>query len=77
MNFLWEQRYRRIKDQKPWPGVGTQLGTRLRTELKPIVKMRKCLNWEMCLSEEVHCTSFKSITDGGLGRSPQPLGNFS
>ena len=21
--FLWEQRYRRMEDQKPWPGVST------------------------------------------------------
>ena len=29
--------------------------TEFRRGLKPIVKMRKCLIWMMCLSEEVIC----------------------
>ena len=39
--------------------------------LKPIVKSRKCLNWETCLSKEAYCNS--SVSDTGVwGLCPQP-----
>ena len=31
--FFMGQRYRKMEDQKPWPGVGKQLGTRSRKKL--------------------------------------------
>ena len=62
--FLRGQRYRRMEDQKPWPGVGTQIGTRSRRGLKQIPKVRKCLNWETCLSKEVYCNS--NVTQTGV-----------
>ena len=52
----------------------------------PVVKMRKCLIWETCLSKKVHCNLNVSQT-GVWGQSPQPpeamgglgapLGDFS
>ena len=36
-----ERRYRRMEDLKPWPGVGTELGTRSKRGLKPIAKNAK------------------------------------
>ena len=71
--FLRGQRYRRMEDQKPWPGVG--LGTRSRRGLKQIPKVRKCLNWETCLSNDVYRNSNVSQTVVWR-RSPQPLGGF-
>ena len=41
--FLRGQRYRRMEDQKSWPGVG--IGTRSRRGLKQIPKVQKFLNW--------------------------------
>ena len=87
LGYATGQRYRRMEDQQPRPGVGTYLGTRLRKELKLIVKMQKCLKWETRLSKEVYCNSNVSQTGsgaespaaggyGGWGQSPQPLGNF-
>ena len=74
--FFGGQRYRRMEDQKSRPGVGTYLRTRSRRGLKPKDKMRKCLNWETCLSKEVYRNSNVSQT-GVWGRSPQQLGDFS
>ena len=62
-----------MEDQKPWPGVG--IGTRSRRGLKQIPKVRKCLNWETCLSKDVYCNSNVSQTVVWR-RSPQPLGGF-
>ena len=73
--FLRGQRHRRMKDQKPWPGVGTLLGTRSRRWLKQIPKVRKCLNWETRLSKDVYC-KFKRVTDGGLETKPRAAGRF-
>ena len=70
--FLWGQRYCRMEGQKPWPGVGTSLGTRSKRGLKPIAKTRKCLNWETCLSKEVYCNANVSQTGfwGPGGEAP-------
>ena len=71
--FLRRQGYRRMEDQKPWPGVGIE--TRSRRGLKQIPKVQKCLNWETCLSKDVYCNSNVSQTVVWR-RSPQPLGGF-
>ena len=43
--------------------------------LKPIVKSRKCLNWETCLSKEAYCNS--SVSDTGVwGHRPTADGQF-
>ena len=48
-NFFWGQRYRRMKDQKPWCDVWHVTRNSFKWGgPKPIVKMRKCLNWETC-----------------------------
>ena len=69
--FLCGQRYRRMEDQTPWPGIDTQLGTRSSRRLKQIPKVRKCLNWETCLKRDVYCNLSVSQTRVWR-RSPQP-----
>ena len=38
-----------------------------------VIRKRKCLNWEKCVSELVY---FKHITDGGLRAKPPAAGGF-
>ena len=40
--------YRRMEDQKPWPGLARNQDFSKRRGLKPKVKKRKCLNWKTC-----------------------------
>ena len=40
------QRYRRMKELKPWPGLALKHAFAKRRRLKPMVKKWKCLTWE-------------------------------
>ena len=42
------QRYRRIEDQKLWPGLAPSEDFAEGRGLEPKIKKSKCLNWEMC-----------------------------
>ena len=47
------ERYRRMEDQKPWPGLALKQGFAKGRGLKPTVEKRKCLIWETLLSKRV------------------------
>ena len=42
------QKYRRMEDQKPWPGLELQQDFAEGKRFEPIVKKCKCLTWETC-----------------------------
>ena len=65
------QRYRRMYDQKPWPGLALNEEFSKRRALKPKV-MKICKLVDVCKQTSL----VKRITDGNLGRKPQLLGNF-
>ena len=45
-------RYRKIEDQKPWSGLPLNQDLAEERGLKPKVKKRNYLNWEMCLAKK-------------------------
>ena len=47
------QRYCRMEDQKPWPGLAIKKNFAKGRGLKPIVIKCKCLIWETLLSKVV------------------------
>ena len=55
---------------------GLVLARNYRNSLTPIAKMRKCLNWETCLSKEMYCNS--NVSQTGVWRwsppPPEPMG---
>ena len=60
-NFLLGQRYRRMEDQKPWPGVGTKLGTSSRRGFKLIVKIRQCTFWSLLVFNAISKLPFSNV----------------
>ena len=70
-NFRKGQRYRRMYDQKPWPGLALNEEFSKGRALKPkVMKIRKL--GDVCKQTSL----LKRIPDGGLGPKPQLLGNF-
>ena len=65
------QRYRRMYDQKPWPGLALNEEFSKGRALKPNI-MKICKLEDVCKQTSV----LKRITDGGLGPKPQLRGNF-
>ena len=44
---MW-QRYRKMKDQNPWPALAVKQDFAEGRKIKPLVKKCKCLTWETC-----------------------------
>ena len=65
------QRYRRMYDQKLWPGLALNEEFLKGRALKPRV-MKICKLGDVCKQTSL----LKRITDGGLGLKAQLLGNF-
>ena len=69
---MWDkQRYRRMYDQKPWPGLALNEEFSKGRAIKPKV-MKICKSGDVCKQTSL----LKRITDGGLGPKPLLLGNF-
>ena len=66
------QRYRRMYDQKPWPGLALNKKFSKGKSLNQKLKMKICKLGDVCKQTSL----LKRITDGGLGPKPQLLGNF-
>ena len=66
------QRYRRMYDQKPWPGLALNEEFSKGRNLNQKLKMKICKLGAVCKQTSL----LKRITDGGLGPKPQLLGNF-
>ena len=65
-----EQRYRKTKDQKPWPGFSRNHDFVDERGLQPKVKLSKSGD---ALSKLVS----RNVSQTGVwGQSPEPLGNF-
>ena len=71
-NFLWDkQRYRRMYDQKPWPGLALNEEFSKERAIKSKV-MKICKSGDVCKQTSL----LKRITDGGLGPNPSCLAIF-
>ena len=66
------QRYRRMYDQKPWPGLALNEEFSKGRSLNQKIKMKICKLVHVCKQTSL----LKRITDGGLGRSPSCLAIF-
>ena len=60
------QRYRRMYDQKPWPGLALNEEFSKGKSLNQKLKMKICKLGDVCKQTSL----FKRITDGGLGPKP-------
>ena len=67
-NFFVGQRYRRMEDQKPWPGFSPNQDFAKGRRFKPKSKKCKCLNWGTCSGKQ--CNSNASQMGGGGGQAP-------
>ena len=66
------QRYRRMYDQKPWPGLALNEEFSKGRSLNQKLKVKICKLGDVCKQNSL----LKRITDEGLGPKPQLLGNF-
>ena len=66
------QSYRRMYDQKPWPGLALNEEFSKGRSLNQKLKMKICKLGDVCKQTNL----LKRITDEGLGPNRQLLGNF-
>ena len=66
------QRYRRMYDQKPWPGLALNEEFSKERSLNQKLKMKICKLGDVCKQTSL----LKRITDGGLGPKPSYLAMF-